>query len=148
MHTPDAHLVAHLNALAQALGLNALTLDAEGLRSLSIGNELTVHIQSDTATQELVLFAEVGMLPSASDTAMLTLLLRANRFWRGTGGATLSLDEQSPPGLVLARRISCAATTPAQFVAQFESFADHLADWSARLNAPPQAIGTMPHQFA
>lgn len=152
--TSPPFCAAHLSALARSLGLSTLALDGDGLCSLAIDGEHSVHLQADPADGALVLFAEVATLPSAGDAQLLTLLLRANRFWRGTGGATLSLDEQSPPGLVLARRIDCAATTPAQFVQHFESFADHLVDWHARLTASPLQPdapglgGGMPFQFA
>lgn len=127
------HFSPHLEALAKVSGLPFLDLDAQGFRTLTIDSLHSVHLQSDVVSGELVLFAEVATLPSPPDAQLLTLLLQANCFWRGTAGATLSLDDQSPPGLVLARRVSCAAITPAQFVDIFESFVDHLVDWHARL---------------
>ena len=84
-------LEPHLNALAATLGLPALTLDAQGLRSIALDHQHVIHVQADPRTQDVVLYAVAGQLPPGA--GMAETLLRANRFWRGTGGATLSLDD-------------------------------------------------------
>ena len=102
-------LEPHLNALAATLGLPALTLDAQGLRSIALDHQHVIHVQADPRTQDVVLYAVAGQLPPGA--GMAETLLRANRFWRGTGGATLSLDDNAR--VILARRLSAVALTPA-----------------------------------
>ena len=130
-------LDSHLAALATTLGLPALTLDAQGLRSIALDHQHIIHLQADPLAREVVLYAVAGPLPEGA--GMAETLLRANRFWRGTGGATLSLDGSAPPRVVLARRLSTVALTPAQFSEAFAGFVDQLHHWSDRLQAPPPA---------
>ncbi len=120
-----------LHALGSALGIPELAFDAQGLRSLAIGDELVVNLQHDAAAAEVVMFAVVATL------------LHANRFWHGTGGATLSLDEHAPPRVILARRVAAAAVTPAQFVTLFEGFVDHLNDWHRLLGENDTSFDAM-----
>ena len=57
----------------------------------------------------------------------------------GTGGATLSLDGNAPPRVILARRLSPVALTPAQFSDAFTGFVDQLHHWADELNAAAPA---------
>jgi hypothetical protein len=65
------------------------------------------------------------------DNALATCkdMLRANRFWRGTGGATLSLDAQEPPRAVLCEKVHCEAVSAAAFQACFERFVHNAGEW-------------------
>lgn len=134
------YLASHLNALAATLGLPALTLEAQGLRSIALDQQHIIHLQADARAQEVVLYGVAGQLPPHG-TGVAETLLRANRFWRGTGGATLSLDGNAPPRVILARRLSPVALTPAQFSDAFTGFVDQLHHWADELNAaaPRQA---------
>ncbi len=132
-----------LHALGSALGIPELAFDAQGLRSLAIGDELVVNLQHDAAAAEVVMFAVVATLPPSPPQETLLRLLHANRFWHGTGGATLSLDEHAPPRVILARRVAAAAVTPAQFVTLFEGFVDHLNDWHRLLGENDTSFDAM-----
>ena len=129
------YLDAYLNALAATLGLPALTLDAQGLRSIALDQQHIIHLQADPLAREVVLYAVAGPLPEGA--GMAETLLRANRFWRGTGGATLSLDENAR--VILARRLSAVALTPAQFCDAFTGFVDQLHHWADQLSAEAPA---------
>ena len=130
-------LDSHLAALAATLGLSTLTLDAQGLRSIALDHQHIIHLQADPLAREVVLYAVAGPLPEGA--GMAETLLRANRFWRGTGGATLSLDGNAPPRVILARRLSPVALTPAQFSDAFTGFVDQLHHWADELNAAAPA---------
>ena len=132
------YLDAYLNALAATLGLPALTLDAQGLRSIALDQQHIIHLQADARAQEVVLYGVAGRLPPHG-TGVAETLLRANRFWRGTGGATLSLDGNAPPRVILARRLGPVALTPAQFSDAFTGFVDQLHHWADELNAAAPA---------
>ena len=131
-------LDSHLAALAATLGLPALTMDAQGLRSIALDHQHIIHLQADPLAREVVLYAVVGQLPPHG-TGVAETLLRANRFWRGTGGATLSLDGNASPRVILARRLSPVALTPAQFSDAFTGFVDQLHHWADELNAAAPA---------
>lgn len=134
MDNPDNHL----HTLATTLGLPALTLDAQGLRSIALDHQHIIHLQADPRAREVVLYAVAGQLPPGSPGTAETLL-RANRFWRGTGGATLSLDGNAPPRVILARRLSWVALTPAQFSDAVVGFVEQLHHWADQLSAAPPA---------
>lgn len=138
------YLDAYLNALAATLGLPALTLDAQGLRSIALDHQHVIHVQADPRTQDVVLYAVAGQLPPGA--GMAETLLRANRFWRGTGGATLSLDDNAR--VILARRLSAVALTPAQFCDAFTGFVDQLHHWAGQIGAQAPARSPGMGQFA
>lgn len=133
--------VRHLELLAKALGMNGLSLDGEGILSLAIGERVVVHIQADEAAREFVLYSVVGHLPENGAEALLVKLMQANRFWRDTGMATLSLDESQPARVLMARRLSWVSIEPDDFPIQFKSFVDHASDWSEHLINPEFTAG-------
>lgn len=118
-----------VDELAKRIGLTHLHLDDKGLCALQVG-PCTVHIQADPAIHEFILFGIAGRLPAQAPSALLVELLQANRFWRDTGGATLSVDSEQPPRVILAQRFSWQGCTVAEFEQAFESFADHLVHWA------------------
>jgi hypothetical protein len=122
-----------LEALAKFLQLDALQPDSDGLVAIAFGSELTVHLQADVDHHAFVLFGVAAALPPGLPQSHLLLLLQANRFWRETGGATLSLDDETPPRVILAERVSWLGTSPVEFQSLFEDFADYLRGWRARL---------------
>ena len=131
-------------ALARQLGIEGLALDDDGLRAFEIGEKMTVHLQADPASHEFVLYAVAGSLPADPPAARLLELLNANRFWRDTGGATLSVDDERPPRVIMARRVSWVGTTPAEFNEAFATFVDYLADWWTRLDHASQGSAPPP----
>ena len=50
-----------------------------------------------------------------------------------TGGATLSLDEEQPPRLVLADRYDWADLDPEDFIEKVNQFIDTLTDWYSQV---------------
>ena len=122
-----------LAALAQSLGLSSLQPDGNGLLALSVGNRVVVHIQANTDASMFVLFGVAGVLPVPLAPQQLVELLQANRFWRETGGATLSLDDDDPLRVILAQRFRWHANAPQAFCELFGNFAGQLAYWSDRV---------------
>lgn len=145
------HIEPRLQALADMLGLPSLALDAQGLRSISIDRHPVFHLQVDADAREAVLYAVVGSLKPGGSVAAENLL-RANRFWRGTGGATLSLDSGTPPRVILAQRVPCVALTPVQFAQAVRRFIDQALFWQEELDddvaSPAGGAQPSPSQFA
>lgn len=133
MQTPvEAH--ALISALGQALGEASLQMDDEGLAFLPLSNEFFLHLQADPDRRCFIGFAVVGSLPVQPPVSLLKQLLQANRFWRETGGATLSLDEEQPPRLVLADRYDWPGLAPDDFIDRVNQFIDVLHETRAWLD--------------
>ncbi|CAN7189765.1 type III secretion system chaperone [Acidovorax sp. LjRoot194] len=129
---------ALFDALRQAAGLFPVELDAQGACTLAF-DQIAVHLQHDAAAHALTCFAVLGAVPSARREEVMAAMLRANRFWRGTGGATLSLDENEPASVLLSQRFDERVPgASAEFVQAVERFVDHAQDWSTFLGGEPQ----------
>ncbi len=135
----EAH--ALVSALGQALGEASLQMDEEGLAFLPLSNEFFLHLQADPARRCFIGFAVVGSLPVQPPVSLLKQLLQANRFWRDTGGATLSLDEEQPPRLVLADRYDWADLDPEDFIEKVNQFIDTLHEARSWLDEPATGTG-------
>jgi hypothetical protein len=125
-----ARLVA---ALGKAVGIAPLTLDADGALALQVGDDKHLNLQHDGKTDHFTLFMPLGQVRAGDPGAVYADMLRANRFWRGTLGATLSLDEQTPPGAVLAMRLTCAGLSEEDFVIAVERMLDVAREWLPHL---------------
>lgn len=138
MHAPsEAH--ALISTLGQALGEASLQMDEEGLAFLPLSNEFYLHLQADPERQCFIAFAVVGSLPPQPPVRMLKKLLQANRFWRETAGATLSLDGEQPPRLVLADRYDWPGLDPEDFTDRVNQFIDFLHEARAWLEDPQES---------
>lgn len=140
-----------LEALAAAAGLPDLPLDAAGGCTLLFDGH-PVHFQDDPARHALTFFATLGPVPQGRRSEVLGSMLKANRFWRGTGGATLSLDEAEPAEALLAMRFDTRSPAAApEFIAAVERFIDQAEDWRAWLieggSEPPGDGHTLPPSF-
>lgn len=140
----EAHVL--ISALGQAVGESGLQMDEEGLAFLPLSNEFFLHLQADPERQCFITFAVVGTLPHQPPVDMLRRLLQANRFWRETAGATLSLDEEQPPRLVLADRYDWPGLDSDDFVDRVNQFIDVLHETRAWLDepAPAESSGWQP----
>lgn len=140
----EAH--ALISALGQSLGEASLQLDEEGLAFLPLSNEFFLHLQADVTRQCFIGFAVVGTLPLQPPVSLLKQLLQANRFWRETGGATLSLDDKQPPRLVLADRYDWPDLPQEEFIEKINQFIDVLHETRSWLDEP--VAGTDPEWSA
>jgi hypothetical protein len=137
MHpTSEAH--ALISALGLALGEASLRMDEEGLAFLPLSNEFFLHLQADDQRQCFIAFAVVGSLPLQPPVRLLKKLLQANRFWRETAGATLSLDSEQPPRLVLADRYDWTGLDAEEFTERVNQFVDILHEARAWLEEPDE----------
>lgn len=117
---PDAVWLA-VAELGRATGLDPLVLDDAGELVLDIGSGLAVHLSAEPEHEALLLTGVPGVLPSPADPVRLIGLMQANFAWRETAGATLSLDGDEPPQVVLARRLPWATLTEQALVEAFHS---------------------------
>lgn len=126
---------ALLDHLAAHLGLPPLALDAEGCCALRFGERTVVSFRWFPDDELLVMFSLLARLGLEHRAERLAELMRANHFWKGTGGATLAIDREEPPQVVLAERVDARRASPADFVASVEQFVESATGWAQRLDA-------------
>lgn len=135
-----AHL---LEALGTDLGIAGLHLDDEGRCTLAF-DDVRVTFEFDEQRGQVFLYAGLGILPADAPAALLERLLGANLFWRGTGGATLGLDEGSRR-LVLVQAVASDTINETAFRAVVERFVATAETWMGRAAEPPgEKVEAMP----
>ena len=142
--------------LGEALGIAELSADESGYFGLTVDGSLTVCLQYGEQDDQLTLFCTVCALPATQRSRALELLMHANLFWQGTGGATLGFDPADDM-VVLARRMGVSGLDAATLTDAIQQHADRGKAWRTRLseladgaepqsapaNAPPFADGML-----
>ncbi len=88
-----AHADTLIQSLGWILGVSDLALDPEGRCAVGSDEDTTIDVFYSAANElgTLTLASIVGLLPEQGREAFLAEALRANLYWQGTEGATLSL---------------------------------------------------------
>jgi len=82
---------AALTEFGRLIGIPSLVFDAYGYCCLLV-DEITVNVEYDAPSDEVLLYAHLGLLPANPTTAFYEMLLAGNFFCRGTAHATLGID--------------------------------------------------------
>lgn len=125
MH-PDFPVEQWISELGQHYDIASLELNEQGILALAIGDGLSVHMQAIPASESLVFYAAVVVMSDPLPADLLVSMLQANRFWHETAGATLSLDDQEPPRVILAQSVRFLDLDTPRLIAAFENFAGAL----------------------
>lgn len=137
---------ARVAALGVAIGLDPLVMDDDQL-GFELGDGLSMQLSSEPEHEAFLLFGVAGALPLPADAGLLMDLLRGNFGWRDTRGATISLDGDSPPNVVVARRLFWAMLTDEGFLEAFNGMQSMLVDlqtWLAAKDAPTPEASAQP----
>lgn len=125
MDTPVARL---LRDFAASSGLTGLELNAESRAALRFDEKITVNFQQSGAGNELILYTDLGEIPSERHALMLEAMLRGNLFWQGTRGATLAL--QGDPGqAVLMLEVDAGPSSAPEFRIILDQFVNTAEAW-------------------
>ena len=147
---------ARVAALGVAIGLDPLVMDDDDQLGFELGDGLSMQLSSEPEHEAFLLFGVAGALPMPADAGLLIDLLQGNFGWRDTQGATISLDGDSPPNVVVAQRLFWATLTDERFLTAWNGLGDLLADlktWlvakeGATLEAAESPTGPRPGGFA
>lgn len=135
-----------LDQLGRQIGLT-LRLDAAQSCRLVFDRSLAVDIEALEDGARVFLHAVVGRLPAGDVQKLLTDLLEANLFGRGTGGSVLAVDAGLKE-VVLHRALDMKTIDYAHFTAALEGFLTHARAWTDRLGkARTSDYGTTPPGF-
>ena len=110
----------------ESIGIEGLVFDAFGCCMLAFDDDIIVNIAHEKANQRILLFAYIGSVDAA--VTPYKTLLKANFYWRGTGGATLSLD-QDDGAICLTKPFSPQELSPTQLTTELEKFISNIEKW-------------------
>jgi Tir chaperone protein (CesT) family len=140
-----------LGELGSLVGIPELRADADLHCGLVVDAGTAVHLQFDPTSEAVTVYATAGQLPDAGRAEALELLMAANLFWQGTGGATLGLN-QADGSVVAAQRVALTGLAAHPLMAIVQSVADVAATWADMLGglagrdlgAPPTPLPATP----
>ncbi len=120
-----------LAALAQQVGLPELHFDAEGCCAVAF-DEIVLNFELDPPGEQLFLYADLGAAPEGLPETLYRRLLAANLLGKGTGRATLSLDDQAQRFL-LTHAVPVARLSNIDFVETVENFVNIAEHWRLKI---------------
>lgn len=123
-----------LAQLGSQIGL-ALKLDHQGTCRLIFDGEISVDIEAVAGVaDQAYLHTMVGVVPAGVGEEFYELLLSANLFGRGTGGAILSVDPQRRE-VILHRTLQLGSMSYPDVTAAMEAFITQTRAWTHQLRS-------------
>lgn len=121
-----------ITAFGARIELPELALDEDGYAGLTF-DEVEVHLQFDPVNDDLLLFTPLGQLNDDARPTGAELLLQANLFWSGTGGATLAM-QPGDHAVMLHDRQAAAALDDTGLERWIETFVSVAEQWVGIIN--------------
>lgn len=114
------------------LGVSDMAADEDGYVALTF-DETELHLQYEEDISRVMAFTRLGEVEIDRTAEIYGMLLGANLFWRGTRGATFSVDPDL--GIVfLADRQSADGMTAEHLTVWLEGFLNTATYWKNRLD--------------
>ena len=120
--------------LGKQMGLDGLKLDENRVCRLVFDKQYAVDIEASEDEKIVHIYSKVTTAPPEHRDEFYALLLEANLFGKGTGGAMFALD-QSQNDVYLCRALSMDSTDYQEFVNVLESFVNHVEAWSKKIES-------------
>ena len=129
------HTNTLLRRFGEYVGLPDLCLDEDNLCTLSF-DDLAVCLSLWEKSGDLLVYADVGVLPSPVEGRVFQRLLEANCLFSGTRGATLGVrydEERNVFVVALARLVRVETLQQENFQNLLQEFIDTEAHWQQEL---------------
>ena len=123
-----------LKELGSQMGLDNLKLDENRVCRLVFDKEYAVDIEASEDEKIVHIYARGVSVPPEKREEFYALLLEANLFGKGTGGAMFALD-QTQNDVYLCRALAMDSTDYQDFVNVLESFVNHLEAWAKKIDS-------------
>ncbi len=121
-----------LNSLGQTVGIADLNHGGEGYCCLGF-DDLVVHFQYTPGDDSVLIFSRLAEINTDDLQQLYGLLLSANNFWQGTGGATLGVDGDEE-AVYLAQRLPISVLTPGSFEQLLNTFVSAAERWAKEVS--------------
>ena len=125
-----------IQAIATAMGVPELRLDAHGCASLRIDDALDVHFEASASSHLLHVYCILGPVPTSHRERCFEQLLSANLFSADTGGAALAIDPEFDE-IVVCTDIGNHGWTSELIMSRLARFIDAAAAWRKRFGQAP-----------
>lgn len=119
-----------LKNLGGRLGLE-MKADGDGTCELAV-DDMTVVLQNDVMAHFVGLWGDIGEPPPQGLEGLLSSMLEANHFFKGTNGATISRDADTGR-FSLCRILDMRSIDGDEFFVQLEGFVNTLETWRGLL---------------
>lgn len=123
------HLESLLAGVAEAAGIDTLTLDADDQLLLSHAGGIVLVLDYVELEQRVVLSADLGSVPEENELRFLARLLELNALWQETDGLMFARDPRSGAVLIM-RSAHLAQLDFASFEALLLDFAERALAWT------------------
>lgn len=125
-----------IEKLGKEIGIEGLSLDEDGFCCLAFDEKITVNIQYEESENNVIFFAEVGIVSPKEQAETFPLLLEANLLTIGTQGATLGAERETG-SVLLSLRVPVSTLDYAAFHKSLETFVNTAEIWIDRLEKGP-----------
>ncbi len=136
-------LLADLGGL---VGISSLALNEKGQCTLVVDERIEIGLSFNDGDDTMVMASVVGQMPPEPATDRYAMLLDANFFWRGTGGATLGVERDSGT-IVLVEPVALSGLQIGRLEARLGGFVKAAREWTDRLAAPSAEPGASDETF-
>lgn len=120
--------------LGRLVGIPDLALDGAGDCVLTVDGDLTLELSFIDGEDRLVVAAPLATLDEEAPPGLLTALLDANVFWRGTGGSTIGVDRNTRTVLLMTS-LPAAGLTAGALESRLGEIVAVAQGWRARIAA-------------
>ena len=139
----SANLLKNLIAeFGASIGIPELTLDEENRCNLMF-DEVAVSFELSPDEDAVYIYAYLGDVVPGNNNALFASLLDANYLFRGTGGATIGVDEASGR-VVMIRSEDLSALRLSRFSSLAEEFINLAELWQKKLAEFPAQTAQQP----
>lgn len=125
-------LLADLGGL---VGISSLALNEKGQCTLVVDERIEIGLSFNDGDDSMIVASVVGRMPAEAASDVYAMLLDANFFWRGTGGATLGVERDSG-AIVLVEPVALPGLQIGRLEARLGGFVKAAREWTDRLSAP------------
>ena len=125
-HSAQTEAETLISDFGRSIGIEGLVFDEFGCCMLAFDDDIIVNIAHEKANKRILFFAYIGSVDGSA--APYRTLLKANFYWRGTGGATLSID-QDDGAICLTKPFGAQELSPTKLTTELENFISNIEKW-------------------